>query len=215
MADTLLKKVIINGKVIPIPVPISSFGAALEWVQATLVPEGHTITRININDVPMADEDIDLKGPCSSATKLELQVDSPSELSIQTLDAMLSLSVAILAKMKPLAVQCWQAKPVEKPSELDPVAEDLELVTDLIEHISGLLLDQNVDPASIQGIETLLRKILVSLGMARSNSDWKAYARQLLNRVEPLLKDLNSETESLMVRMAQVNHLALTGESQV
>ncbi len=214
MADTLLKKVIINGKVIPIPVPISTLGAALDWVQATLVPEGHTITRINVNDIPMADEDLDLKGPCSSATKLELQVDSPTELSIQTLDAMLNLSIAILAKMKPLAVQCWQAKPVEKPKELDPVAEDLDLVADLIDHIAGLLVELQVDPAPIQGIETLLRKALVGLGMARSNSDWKAYARQLLNRVEPLLKDLNNETESLMMQMAQVNRLAMTGENK-
>lgn len=212
MADILLKKVIVNGKIIPIPVPIANLGAALDWVQATLVPEGHMITRICLNDRPLADEEINLNEGCRSDTKLELQVDSPTELSMQTLDAMLNLTTAVLAKLKPLAVQCWQARPIEKPMELDALAEDLELIVDLIDHVSGLLLELQVEPAAIQGIESLLRKSLVGLGMARSNSDWRAYARQLLNRVEPLLRDLSDETESLMVRMTHNQTRALTGE---
>ena len=214
MADFLLKKIIINGKNIPIPVPLSTVGAALEWVQATLVPEGHVITRISINDTPIADEDLILTEAVRSDTKFELQVDSPTELSMQTLDAMLNLTTAVLAKLKPLAVQCWQARPIDKPSELDPLAEDLDLIVDLIDHVSGLLVELHVEPAAIQGIESLLRKSLVGLGMARSNSDWRAYARQLLNRVEPLLKDLTDETEVLMVRMTHNHTRALTGEAK-
>ncbi len=37
--------------------------------------------------------------------------------------------------------------------------------------------------------------------MAKANSDWKGCAKLLLNRLEPLLKDLTNETESLQIHL--------------
>jgi hypothetical protein len=207
----MLKRVFINNKKVPVPVPIRTLGEALRWVDTTLVPAGHTITRVALNDRVLGDfatiaahegERPDLaQQSLTDESRLEVQIDSPVDLTVQTLDAMRNLAAVVMTGLKPLAVECWQSRPTTKPNELDAVANDLQLILELAEHIATLIDPMHVEAAAIQGIAAMVKRTAVSLQMARSNSDWRACAKLLLNRLEPLMKDLVNESETLQIRV--------------
>ena len=203
----MLKRVFINGKKVPVPVPVRTLGEALRWVEQTLVPSGHTITRICLDQRVLGDlvlEPEHLARSLSEATNLEVQIDSPTELAIQTLDALHSLASVVQGGLKPLAVRCWQSRPGDKPAEVDGVVSDLELLLDLITHVGDLAEPLRIDVTHLQALGGHLRRATVGLDMARSNSDWKAAARLLLNKLEPLFADLLAEAETLQVRILTV-----------
>lgn len=202
----MLKRVFINSKKVPVPVPVRTLGEALRWIEATLVPAGHTVTRVALDDRVLGDVGGALSDggdelPLGDQAKLEVQIDSPVDLTVQTLDAMRNLASVILGGLKVLAVECWQARSSAKPSELDAVGGDLELILDLLDHVGGLIDPLHVDNAPIQGIQALLKRAAVGLNMAKANSDWRACAKLLLNKLEPLLKDLIAESETLQIRI--------------
>lgn len=202
----MLKRVLINNKKVPVPVPVRTLDDALRWVEETLVPAGHTITRIALDDRVLTGSEPDpaVRGdtPLGEESRLEIQIDSPAELTIQTLDAIRNLASIILSALKPLAVECWQARGTLRPSELDAATNDAQLLLDLIDHVAGLVDRHHVEAAAIQGIAGVLKRSVVGLNMARANSDWKGSAKILLNKVEPLLKDLVMEAETMHVRIA-------------
>lgn len=212
----MLKKIFINSKKVPVPVPVRSLGEALRWVETTLVPVGHTITRVALNDrvIPDWTAESDVETGLNDATRLEVQIDSPVDLTVQTLDAMRNLASVVGSGLKPLAVDCWQARSNTKPDEIDAVSSDTDLILDLIEHVSGLVNPMDVDIAAVQGIAAMLKRASVGIAMAKANSDWKACARLLLNRLEPLLKDLVAESETLQIRILTHTNVALTGEGR-
>ena len=202
----MLKRVVINNKKVPVPVPVQTLDDALRWVEDTLVPAGHTITRVSLDDKLLTGREPDpsVKGETllDDESRLEIQIDSPTDLTIQTLDAIRNLSAVMLASLKALAVECWQARGSVRPGELDAVLNDGELLLDLIEHVTGLVDAQHAEAAAIQGIAGILKRAAVGLAMARANSDWKGAAKILLNKIEPLLKDLTAEAETMHVRIA-------------
>jgi hypothetical protein len=215
----MLKRVFINSRKVPVPVPVRTLGEALRWVEATLVPVGHTITRVALDERVLGDaagaaEREDL--PLGDQSKLEIQIDSPVDLTIQTLDAMRNLASVIMGGLKVLAVECWQARSSAKPAELDAVSGDLELVLDLLDHVGGLVDPMHVDNAPIQGLQGMLKRAAVGLNMAKANSDWKACAKLLLNKLEPLLKELIAESETLQIRIltAGDGRIAPTGSTK-
>src|SRR5690606_31096479 len=132
-----------------------SLDDALEWLATTLMPEGHTITRLAIDG-----KVLDLTNPGNfdfhkalpPGTKVELQVDSPADLAVQTLEAISNLATVITSGLKALAVSCWQAKPVDKPDDIEDVGHDIELIQELLDHLSGLIPTGVVETAAIQGI---------------------------------------------------------------
>ena len=209
----MLKKLLLNNKTIPVPVPVRTLGEAVHWIETTLVPEGHTLTRIVLDGrvVSSGLSNQTASGPCipdnllktglGESSKLEILVDSPSDLAIQALDAVHNLASVILSGLKPAAVTLWQARPNERQTEVETVAADLRLVLDLLGHLAGLVDSAHADAAPLQGIATLMSRVETSLQMAKANSDWKGCARILLNRVEPLLKDLVVEADSMQVRV--------------
>lgn len=213
----MLKKVFINSKKIPVPVPVRTLFEAVSWIEAALVPPGHTITRVALNDklvsdlygVGTDDQDINL----DDASRLEIQIDSPMELTVQALEAMRNLSSVVMGGLKMLAYQCWKAKPGSRITELESVSNDMSLVLDLIDHVSGLIGPMDMEVAPVQGIGGVLRQIAVSLAMAKANNDLKASAKLLLNRLEPLLKDLIDESENLQLRLYTHSGLALVENS--
>jgi hypothetical protein len=199
----MLKRVFLNNRKIPVPIPVKTLADALQFVEKTLVPEGHTVTRVVLDGRTLSDE---LIHECRATalgdeTRLEVQVDSPSDLAVQTLDALRNLALVIGSGLKALAVECWQAKGATRPAELAAVASDLKLILDLIDHLSGLVDASHIDAAAIQGLSGMVQRVHGSLDLARGNSDWRGSARILLNRLEPLLKDLVAEAESLQIRI--------------
>jgi len=196
----VLKRVFINNKKVPIPVPVQTLAEALAWVESTLVPPGHSITRVTLDDKVLGDahEAATLLG---AESKLEVQIDSPADLTLQTLDAMRNLATLVLGGLKQLAVDCWQARPTVKPLELDPLSNDTTLVLELIDHVAGLVDESTEEAAAILGLGAMLKRHQMALEMAQSNSDWKACARILLNKLEPLMKDLIAEAEGMQFRV--------------
>ena len=194
------------------PVPVKTLTQALQWVEDTLVPDGHTITRIELDGRILTDgfEDDENLGESimTSESLLVIQIDSPIELAVQTMEAINNLASVIYSGLKILAVECWQSKPIDKPRELSGIAGDVELILDLVSHSAGLIDPTTIETAAINGIAVMLKRDSKSLQLAISNSDWKASARILLNRVEPLLNDLISETESLQIKVMALNNSA-------
>lgn len=200
----MLKRVFVNNKKIPVPVPVKTLSEALLWIEQTLVPPGHQVTRVALDDrligePPYSSESDD---PVLVAdSKLEIQIDSPIDLTVQTLEATRNLSSVILGGIKVLAVECWQAKQALKPADLESTATDLTLILDLLDHVSALIEPMQIEAGWVEGIRGMAKRALGALSLAISNSDWKACAKILLNKLEPLLKDLVAEAETLQIRI--------------
>ena len=200
----MLKHVLVNSKKVPVPVPVRTLAEALVWLEHTLVPVGHTITRIALDEqlIGCAAEAALLQSlKLNASSKLAIQIESPAELTLQTLDATRNLSEVINGGLKVLAVACWQVRGSGKPQELDTLCNDLQLVTELTEHAASLLDLGSGEAAALQGIAGLIKRTGAALVMAKANSDWKGCARLLLNRLEPLLKELTNEAESRQIHL--------------
>ena len=139
-------------------------------------------------------------------SNLVVQIDSPIALAIQTVEAIRNLASVINGGIKHLAVSCWQSKPIDKPEGVEDISDDIELVLELLEHSSVLIDPSTVETAAINGISTMLKRDLVSIQLAVSNSDWKAAARILLNRLEPIFSDLICETETLQLKIQEIQN---------
>jgi hypothetical protein len=201
----MLKTLVLNRKTVPVPIPIKTLGEALRWIEAKLVPSGYSITRVVLDgrrvDEAMASEPADMNQVLIPSTRLEVSVESAADLSVQALAAVQNLATVVASGLKAIAVNCWQARPTDKPTDVDTVHKDIDMILDLIAHLESLLDPQAIELAPVQGVSVLLKRASVGLSMARSNSDWKAFARLLLNKLEPLLKDLIAETDSLQLRV--------------
>jgi hypothetical protein len=205
----MLKRVLVNNRVVPIPVPLKDLSQALSWVESTLVPAGSFLTRVVLNRSVIDYTDgrlskSDARLGLDAGSRLEIQVDSPVTLAAQTLDSIHSLAAAILGTLKGLAVHSWQSKGADRLPELGVLQEDVRLVVDLVNHVHHLLGQvpgaDALDPAPVAGIGRMLDQNLGSFSLARSQSDWKACAKVMLNRFEPLLRDLLVESETLQIR---------------
>jgi hypothetical protein len=209
----MLKKILVNNRLVPVPVPVLTLAQAMSWVESTLVPAGSFVTRVVLDRetieydggaVPQRLANVSL----GEKSRLEVQLDSPASLATQTLDTVHSLASAILGTLKSIAVNAWQTRPADKIPELISVNDDVGLVIDLIGHVHELLLSATaaklIDPGPVAGIGRLLQQNLASYNMARSQSDWKACAKVMLNRFEPLLKDLLVESETLQIRVLAI-----------
>lgn len=209
----MLKRVIINGKRIPVPVPVKILSEALGWIESTLVLPGHSITRVTLNDRIISENDLGsgmhADAKLTENSCLEVRIDSPVELAVQTLEAIRNLAGAVCVSLKPLAVEMWQARPGYRSTEFEGIASDLQLILDLMEHVTGLI-DGSVDISPLQGISILLQRALVAAQMAKANSDWKNCAKILLNRLELQLKELVNETENFQLRILSSQGAALS-----
>lgn len=206
-SGAMLKKLLLNNKLVPVPVPLKTLREVLKWTETTLLKSGHTITRVILNGSTVGLEKIEqgtaaeLDAILDERSKVEVRMDTPNDLAVQTLDAIHNLASVVVSGLKPQAVSCWQAKPNEHPSDVDTVHGDVKLILDLIEHLSGLMDTKQIEAAAVRGIETLLKRSEVGISMAIANSDWRACAKLFLNRLEPLLKDLIAEAETLQIRI--------------
>ncbi len=212
----MLRKLFINQKKIPVPVPLRNLADSVHWIESTLIPSGHTITRILLDDKVIDLEMIKAKGRdllIADDMKVDVQIDSPIDLAVQTLDALRNLSLVVASGLKMLAYECWKAKTPFKRGDLDALLGDINLMLELIDHGVGLTESMHLDTSPLSAIGILIKRTSTSLSLARSNSDLKGFARILLNQLEPILKDLVAESEALHIRVLTkpVTPLASTG----
>lgn len=203
----MLKHLKINQKLIPVPVPLRNLAEVCAWVDETLVEVGKTVTSAILDGRNV----LEFWGQltvCESVSihpdmRLELRVESPEELTLQSLDAINSLCFAILSRIKSLAVHLWQARKNDIQPELVEVIHDLELVVGLIDRLRDMGVDQNAELGKL--IERLdqLQKILNDLSLAKLSGDWKEAAQILLRGtptipgLERVLRDVSAESRTL------------------
>ncbi len=196
----MLKRITLNGRRVPVPVPILNLSEAVEWVQKHLVRPEHSITRIELNgqDVEFSiDGDVRVASLALNDTSdLRIKVDSPSEICLQTLDVLRNLSSVIGRNLKPLAVMLWEYKGSKLPPEMVAVVDDFALMQELSDHIL-LLLDKRVDATNLLSLHSALSKAFTALHYAIQASDWKAVAKVLLNQIETPALELASELTSV------------------
>lgn len=193
----MLRKLIVNRRTVPVPVPLKTLGQVFEWIGETLVSSGHTITRLSLNGEDIEYTDKRAATPITKDDVLDIRIDSPVDLAIQALEAVSNLSTVVMRGLRPLAVRAWEASGPKVPDPLSSIHEDIELIAELMAHFDGLVLHKDLNTKAFCGMLADMTTITQALTLARSNSDWRGYARVLLNRVEPLLQDLSAESESL------------------
>src|SRR5688572_21512427 len=130
----MIKEIVLNGKKVPVPVPIHDLSELLQWISTTLLSGEHVVTRIRLDGA-----ELDLDRVASSkfhqplgSRKVEIQIDSPIDLTIQTVDALRNLATIIQPGLRPVAVECWGLAPSGSPKELDSIMADVDLLGDLL-----------------------------------------------------------------------------------
>ncbi len=196
----MLKRITLNGRRIPVPVPIRDLVEAIQWVQKHLLRPDHAITRIELNG---ADVDFSNDGECQvyplrleEGSDLRIKIDSPHEICRQTLDVLRNLSSVVGRNLKPIAVQLWEHKGARLPPEAAAIFDDLGLMQELLDHIL-VLLDKRVDATNVCSIQAAIHKAITAMNFAVQGTDWKAVAKVLLNQVEGPALELAGELTSV------------------
>jgi hypothetical protein len=207
----MLKRLIINQKTIPVPVPVKTLEEACAWIDEILVPVGETVTSASLDgkDIleiwssPKVAAAINLHPD----TRLEIRVESPEDLALQSLDAIHSLAGAILRGIKALAVHLWQSRQNEIQPELNAVREDVGLICELMDRMNDMGVGDKIDLGHIRELHDRIQKISICLDAAMSIGDWKASAQILLRDtstaigLETSLRSLVDESEACHLRL--------------
>jgi hypothetical protein len=201
MSVTMLKKLILNRRTIPIPVPIRNLEEVLVWIDQTFRRGDQAVTKImidrkDITEAPTASLDFK-KILFTAESHVEIQLESAAELSIQSLDTVRNLSLVLERGLKPCAVNCYQTMQAKVPTDIEPLQNDLVLIASLMSHFLDLVEIDRVHLKTFKEDHGTLEKIIVALKMAKANSDWKAYASILLNQLEPLIRQVIQEAGDL------------------
>lgn len=196
----LLKKLVINNRKIPVPIPILNLGEALLWIEKHLLRPDHSITRVTLDS-----QDIDYVDGLSQQwqskkiedeQELRCKIDSPTEICLQTIDALRNLSTVIARNLKPVAVHLWEFKGHRLPLETKSILDDVGLLVELLEHIL-VLLDRRVDTTQVNAIHEAISHASLGTQYGESQSDWRGIARVLLQQLEPPILELATELTSL------------------
>ena len=196
----MLKFVIINKKKVPIPVPVKSLKDAVNWIESVLLMRDDSITKIEL-DSKNIDYQLATGGTygglaLSGNSKLEIQIDSPFDLAIQTIDGVRNLCSVMKNSLRTIAVNAFRTKPSNTPPELDVLRNDLVLILDLVDHMA-LLVNDPVKSARSVALAEDISRIKVTLDMVFANSDWKGAAVILLNKLETKLAESIEEFSNL------------------
>ncbi|NRA43610.1 MAG: hypothetical protein HRU09_01505 [Oligoflexales bacterium] len=203
----MLKKVRVDNKDIPVPVPIQNMNDALSWIEETLVPEHSILTKVYLNGTDMLDACVKELSQTSldESSMLEVQIESPWDLSIKTLDVIRDLANAIEKRLKAIAVECWEYTSEVSLKQVKDTADDLTLILELINHINGIMDYSQREMAPVNGLARLIARPLKELEKSIKQSEWKHCSHLLLNRIEPLLKEMVLESENLQISILSAN----------
>lgn len=196
----MLKKLLINGKKIPVPVPLLKLPDAVAWIEQHLLRPDHTITRITLDGREI---DLGYDGnllvpavPLTAESDLRCKIDSPIEICVQTIDALRNLSTAIGRNLKPVAVHLWEYKGSRLPPEARTVIDDASLMIELLDHIM-ILIDRRISVTNIHSFQDTIVRAHRAIQAAEAHSDWKGLARVLLQQLEEPTLELSNELWSL------------------
>ena len=197
----MLKTIYLNQKKVPVPIPIKNLYEALHWIEKHMLRDGHSITRVNLDNQSIDTFDLSEMNMreriLDKDSKLEIQIDSVQEISIQTIDALRNLAVVLGRSLKPTAVKCWQSESQDTLQNcLKILDEDLCLVLDLLSHVEILVRDR-VSVTNIQILDRQLSEVYEEVQGFLHKNNGKSVAKVLLQKLEPILEELNHELSML------------------
>jgi hypothetical protein len=204
---------------VPIPVPVRDLEQVVEWLEQSMVPDGQNITSLTVDgrsviDI-LADRRLCSKTKLSEQTSVEVRIETPLDLALQSLETAHSLCRAILGTIKVVAVNLWQALPTESDTELSQLLDDTELVCDLIDHARDLGVGATVDFGKLQELQSRIRTLISDTQKSRNELQWRTCAQLLLrdssnaHSMESALRILQDEFESAHLRLL-TSRVALT-----
>ena len=189
----MLRKIVVNRKTVPVPVPIRTLGDLFLWIGQTLVLPGHSITQVTLDGKDVSEHPNPAIVELGTAAQVEFRIESPEDLAVQTIEAAINLSSVVQRSLKGAAVECWQVRPKSVPVFVDSILSDLDLILELGDHFAALINGAEHCSGRYFEIASEFKQVFVGLQMAKSQSDWRGYARLLLQRLEPLLGELAAE----------------------
>ena len=199
----MLKSFMLGEKIIPVPVPLTNLSEAMAWIESTFIKKDFVLTLATLDGKDILGvSDTQRKGILlDRASELAVRVDSPRDLSIKTVEAVRDLSVGILSRLQPVAVKCWESDSDVYLSSLREISNDLDLIQDLVGHVSGIMDYTHKEMAPVSALTRLLKYPLADLKASMKTCKWKECSHILLNRIEPLLVELGPESDQLQLRV--------------
>ena len=197
----MLKSVLLNGKKVPVPVPVRTAGEALDWLEKFLVGPKKTVTKIELNGENLTDASLSER--LDQSSKLVVQVDSEIDLAVQTIDALRNLTGMMIKDIKHCAVQVYQLKPEDKLDFIDNFVSDLNLALELSEHLL-ILVNGQISTKYMAKIMDQVGQVTQLIEKSRVNQDWQHLARVILQHLEPNLEAMAVEMSSLQKSIFQL-----------
>ncbi len=200
----MLKKIWIREKTLPVLVPIHNLQEAIAWISSVHMEEGSVLTKIRLDgvDLSFGDERIEKGILLSEQSVLSLQIDSPQELSVKTLDVIQNLSAGIQDQIK--TVSEIGKVPRSKKDFFDQIlliAEDIQLTLHMITHVQGLVVYTEAETRPVSGVCEPLVRVRERLLYAHKKTDAKECMILLLHRLVPLLATLQNESKNLQIQI--------------
>ena len=199
----MLKFIFIKNRRIPVPIPIYNLREALSWVGETFAVDDRLITRVVLNDEELPLEIVDSRDrPLDALSELMVQVESPREISAQSIEVVRDFCLVLLSRMKPAAVALYQFEGSEVLPAFSEIFEDMEDLHSLRVHINGILDQFHEDIAPFEALSLLCDRVMGDLLDEKNQRNWKKCSEILLHRLDPFLKKLHFEVVELQKRFA-------------
>lgn len=188
----MLKRLLVNGKKIPVPIPLATVKSAMSWLEEHLLTGDQAITKVQLDQAVLELATADLTIAIPSDAVLSVTVETPGELSYKMVDAVPNLIQVVSLDLKPLAVKLWQAAGDNVlPEGVLPLIADLHLLADLTDQSRRLPLSIEV-AAKLEALAAELKEAIVALKKNLADGDLRSAARGLLTAIEPSLMGIDS-----------------------
>lgn len=199
----MLKFVHIKNRRIPVPIPIATLDEALRWISDTFAVDDKLITRVVLDGQAV---DLDMGNYSEILLRAEsdlfVQVESPTEISVQSMEVIKDFCTVLTGRMKVTAVGLFTHEGLELTPNLSGILEDLAYLTDLRLHVNGIIDAYHEDMAPFEAMALVCDRVIKDLNTQIQQKNWKSCASILLNRLDPFLKMLHQEVILLQGKVA-------------
>jgi hypothetical protein len=211
----MLKFIFLRNQKIPVPIPLRDMYSALAWISDAFCSDEQIITRATLDD-----RDVDLDGAeklkqlvVDADSVVTIQIDEAKDLSLQTLEAVKDFATVVMPRVKQLAVDLYKGPKESMVEEFEEMMLDLDFIFDLRLHINGILDQHHEVMAPFQGLSHVALVVKRDLVRFQSKKMWHEAAISLLGRLEPFLKELIQEIESLQIMVSQDQSVLISSDA--
>jgi hypothetical protein len=204
----MIKLITINKKRVPVPVPVLDLRHLLQWISTTLLLPDHVITRVSLDgaDVELSEDPARIPATkLLQTSRVDVQVDTPMDLTLQLIDATRNLTTVLLSCLKPMAVSFWgQQAQFKGAAQVDELEQDVQLLIGMIEQMVGLVVQCTNSSFGLHELQIAIQDSATAMQMAASSSDARGVSKMLLHRLEPSLLTLVEVCISAQSQVIQV-----------